>query len=68
MDSRTVESLEQVNERLKEIIQLVHDDSIPLDQALDLFDEAARMGLQATRMLEDDSIIGNENDSQAPVS
>lgn len=65
MDSNSLESFEQVNERLKEIIRLVGDESIPLDRALDLFEEAAMLGVQASATLEENIVARNENDIQA---
>lgn len=67
MDSKTLDSFESVNERLKEIIRLVGDDSIPLDEALGLFEEAAALGVKASAMLEENILARDENESEAPA-
>ena len=45
-----------VNDRLKEIIEQVSDESIGLDAALDLFEEAVRLGVRASTLLEEDIV------------
>ena len=65
MDSKTLDSFESVNERLKEIIRLVGDDSISLDEALALFEEAAVLGVKASAMLEENILAHDENESKA---
>ncbi len=45
---------EDVNNRLKEIVEAVADDQIDLDNALDLFEEAVALGMQASSMMEED--------------
>lgn len=67
MDSKSIDSFELVNERLKEIIRLVGDDSIPLDEALELFEEAAALGVQASAMLEENIHARNGDESQTSV-
>lgn len=52
----------QINDRLKEIIDQVSDESMPLDNALDLLEEAVRLGVQASSLLEED--ISARNASQ----
>lgn len=47
-------SYEDVNERLKEIVEAVSDETLPLDDALDLFEEAVKLGMEASTMMEDD--------------
>ena len=49
-----VTSFEDVNDRLKQIVEAVSDDELPLDEALDLFDEAVALGMKASEMMEDD--------------
>ena len=46
-------SFEDIKTRLDEIVSLVSDDSIPLDEALDLYEEAVGIGLQASRIMEE---------------
>lgn len=60
MSSSQSEGYAQVNDRLKEILRLVDDDSISLDAALDLFDEAVKLGIQASTMLEEDIVTQDE--------
>ena len=45
---------EDVNNRLKEIVEAVADDEIDLDNALDLFEEAVALGMKASSMMEED--------------
>ena len=44
----------EVNDRLKEIADRVADESLPLDDALDLFEEAVGLGMKASDLLEQD--------------
>lgn len=46
-------SFEDIKTRLDEIVSLVTDDSLPLDEALDLYEEAVGIGLQASRIMEE---------------
>lgn len=43
---------EAVKARLEEIARQVDDESLSLDQALDLYEEAVKLGLQASDLLE----------------
>ena len=52
-------SFEDIKTRLDEIVSLVSDDSLPLDEALDLYEEAVGIGLQASRIMEE-GIAENE--------
>lgn len=52
-------SHEQVNDRLKEIIVQVSDDSIDLDDALALFEEAVGLGVKASALLEEAIVTGD---------
>ena len=52
----------QVNDRLKEIVEAVEDENLPLDDALGLFEEAVKLGMQASTLLEQDIA---ERDAQA---
>ena len=40
--------------RLEEIVEAVSDESIPLDDALDLYEEAVELGMRVSDVLEDD--------------
>lgn len=46
-------SFEDIKTRLDEIVSLVSDDLLPLDEALDLYEEAVGIGLQASRIMEE---------------
>lgn len=46
-------SFEAIQARLDEITEAVSDDSLPLDDAISLFEEAASLGLRASDLLED---------------
>ena len=46
------QSFEDLKTRLDEIVSLVSDDSLPLDEALDLYEEAVGIGLAASRIME----------------
>lgn len=41
-----------IRDRLDEIAAQVRDDAMPLDAALDLYDEAVKLGMKATELLE----------------
>ena len=43
---------EAVKKRLEEIVHAVDDDDLPLDDALDLYEEAVKLGLKASSLLE----------------
>lgn len=55
---------EAVKARLEEIAQTVDDESLSLDQALDLYEEAVKLGLQATNLLEVGIEVDAESDAQ----
>lgn len=46
-------SFEDMKDRLDEIVSLVSDDSLPLDEALNLYEEAVGIGLRASRIMEE---------------
>jgi len=56
MNEFETSSFGQINDRLKEIIDQVSDETIPLDNALDLFEEAVKLGVQASSLLEEDIV------------
>lgn len=49
----SLQSYQQVNDRLKEISEEITDD-MPLDQALDLLEEAVGLGVKASSLIEAD--------------
>lgn len=52
MAYESYESFEAVKSRLDEIVDAVNDKSLPLDQALSLYEEAVGLGLRASDLLE----------------
>ena len=52
MDSDTEQTFTEIRDRLEEIANQVKGDDMPLDAALDLYDEAVKLGMQATELLE----------------
>lgn len=53
-DKKEYNSYAEVKARLDEIVAAVSDDDLPLDDALDLYEEAVSLGLRVSDMLEDD--------------
>ncbi|WP_283171112.1 exodeoxyribonuclease VII small subunit [Curtanaerobium respiraculi] len=53
MESQEKPTFEHINERLREIGRQVEDEGMPLDDALDLFEEAVQLGMQASSLLEE---------------
>lgn len=53
MTSKSYETFEELNTRLKEIVEAVGDESLPLDDALSLYEEAVTLGLRASDLLEE---------------
>lgn len=53
MDGRAVGGFEEIKARLDEIVDAVSDDELPFDEALDLYEEAVGLGLQASRIMEE---------------
>ena len=60
------ESAEQLSEfaavkaRLEEIARAVDDENLPLDDALDLYEEAVKLGLKASSLLEVGIVVEEE--------
>lgn len=52
MDAKTEETFAGIRDRLEEIATQVKGDDVPLDAALDLYDEAVKLGMRATELLE----------------
>lgn len=52
MDAKTEETFAGIRDRLEEIAAQVKGDDVPLDVALDLYDEAVKLGMKATELLE----------------
>lgn len=53
-DVKNYETYADVKARLDEIVEAVKDDNLPLDDVLDLYEEAVSLGLRVSDMLEDD--------------
>ncbi|MBR2805049.1 MAG: exodeoxyribonuclease VII small subunit [Eggerthellaceae bacterium] len=48
-----LQDFEAIKTRLEEIVEAVSDESIPLDDALDLYEEAVELGMRVSDVLED---------------
>lgn len=53
------QSFEEVKDRLDEIVEAVSDENIALDDALALYEEAVKLGLQASALLEENLEANN---------
>ena len=62
-NSEQANDFEAVKNRLAEIADAVEDESISLDEALDLYEEAVAIGLRASDLLEV-GVVGPEESSQ----
>lgn len=51
-DEQTRSGFAAIRDRLDEIAAQVRNDDMPLDAALDLYDEAVKLGMKATELLE----------------
>ena len=58
--SERMQSFEDVRARLDEIVQAVSDDELPLDDALNLYEEAVSLGLRVSDLIE----VGIDADSE----
>lgn len=67
MNAEDARSFEELKMRLDEIVSLVSDDSLPLDEALDLYEEAVGIGLSASRIMEE-GIASADSSNQNAVS
>ena len=54
------QGFEAVQARLDEIVQAVSDEGIPLDEALDLYEEAVSLGMRASDLLEEGIQVTDE--------
>lgn len=64
MDNQS-SSFEEIQTRLQEIVDAVQDDSLPLDDALTLYEEAVQLGLRASALLEEGISLGSAEDENA---
>lgn len=53
MTSSSYDTFEAVQNRLDEIVKAVSDESVPLDEALALYEEAVSLGLRGSDLLEE---------------
>ena len=56
-----VQDFNSVKERLDEIVEAVSTENIELEQALDLYEEAIKLGMKASSLLEED-IVGKADE------
>ena len=59
-NAEPAESFDALKARLEEIVQAVSDESLPLDAALDLYEEAVSLGMRASDYLEDGILLDEE--------
>ena len=52
-DNGSLDDFEAIKLRLEEIVTAVSDESLPLDDALDLYEEAVELGMRISDVLED---------------
>ena len=52
MDAKAGQTFSDIRERLEEIAAQVKGDDVSLDAALDLYDEAVKLGIRGTELLE----------------
>lgn len=64
-DATQEKDFEAVKARLDEIVQAVSDENLPLDDALELYEEAVSLGLRVSDLLED-GVEVSDDDSAAP--
>lgn len=64
LESLDRKAFTQIRDRLDEIATQVRGDDMSLDAALDLYDEAVKLGMKATELLE----TLDASDSDAPSS
>lgn len=62
MPNQTYDTFDEVANRLKEIADKVGDENLPLDDALNLYEEAVGLGLRASDLLEKDTDAQPGND------
>ena len=67
------QDFEAIKARLDEIVDAVNDDSIPLDDALDLYEEAVALGMRVSEVLEegikvDDAALDDPADAEADAA
>lgn len=48
--------MSELKSRLDQIVQAVSDDSLPLDDALSLYEEAVQLGMRTVEMVEEEML------------
>ena len=62
------EGFDAVKARLEEIANAVSNDDMPLDEALDLFEEAVALGMQVSDLLEEGVFVNEDELSEEGLS
>lgn len=56
--------LKAVKSRLDQIVEAVSDDSIPLDEALSFYEEAVKLGMKASEIMEADLVGASDEEGE----
>lgn len=67
-DKGSLDDFEAIKLRLEEIVTAVSDESISLDDALDLYEEAVELGMRISDVLEDGIEVDAEASEQSIAS
>ena len=67
-NANAYETFAAVKTRLDEIVQAVSDENLPLDDALDLYEEAVSLGMRASELLETGIEDGQDAEAQDQVA
>lgn len=59
-------SFDEASERIAQIVDAVSDADTPLESLLELFDEAASLGLAASDLMNRDITLPTEGESEVP--
>ena len=65
LNNQSVETYDQVKGRLDEIVQAVSDEGLSLDDALDLYEEAVKLGMRASQLIEDQTLAASPDAEEA---
>lgn len=68
MESRAPQTFEDIKARLDEIVAAVSDEELPLDEALNLYEEAVGIGLTASRIVEEGIATKEAESAEAQAS
>lgn len=67
MEEQTSSRFGNLKQRLDDILEMVSDPDIALDDALDLYEEAVGLGLQASSILEQDMTEDEQKEAEASL-